>query len=325
MFGVAGALLTGSAFDVQAREPVRPRPVRSIDLVVRRMSRKPSSSFPPATFHAPPSPASADLFAVTTALPDPARPGAVVDIVAWNPARVFVSWVPGAIEPRDTGNAAFGSIPPERARRVVAAFNGGFRAVHGSYGARGFGEALLPMKDGAATLIEGVTDDNVLGTWPLPVELSVVRSMRQNLPPLLEGGTINPQKRAPEQWGAVTPDTRDRVHAVRSGLCQRRDGGLLYLWGADLSPEMLGKAMLDAECTYGMHLDMNPGLTGFEFCRYDTSSQHSPAARPPGPWSSHRLHGRMSLATFPLCSDKRSPRDFFILVERGEAPIGTAP
>ena len=172
------------------------------------------------------------------------------------------------------------------------------------------------MKEGFATLIELESETNVLGTWPVALAEGRVRSMRQNLPPLVEGGRYNPQKRAPEQWGSVSPDTRDRIHAVRSGICQRTDGLFLYFWGAELSPEALGKSMIDAGCTYGMHLDMNPGLTGFEFCRY------APGPRP-DPWTSKRLHQRMSLATFPLCSMRRSPRDFFVLLERKGAQTAT--
>ncbi|WP_156865096.1 hypothetical protein [Pajaroellobacter abortibovis] len=38
-----------------------------------------------------------------------------------------------------------------------------------------------------------------------------------------------------------------------------------YLWGSHISPEALATGTIAARCHYAMHLNMNPGLAGFEF------------------------------------------------------------
>lgn len=292
------------------------RPLRAADDHVRRLAQPTSvvPVFPPATFEraAPFGDAPSPWFAVKSILPDAARPNAVVDVVVWDARRLTTRWVTGTMEPAPpppAHKAKAGVVPSEgaKAAHVRAAFNGGFRGVHGGYGAFAFGEALLPMKDGLATFIERIDGTNVLATWPFDVDFSRVRSARQNLPPLVVAGRSNASARAPEQWGALSPDSRDPVHGVRSGLCVRDDGLMMYFWGADLSAATLAKAMIDAQCIYGMHLDMNAGLTGFEFCRAKDETGSL--------FSSQRLHARMSLATFPLCGG-RSTRDFFVLEER---------
>ena len=53
----------------------------------------------------------------------------------------------------------------------------------------------------------------------------------------------------------------------RSALCVTAAGHLYYAFAPEIDGPTLGKALRQAGCSYGVHLDMNPGHTGFEFYR----------------------------------------------------------
>jgi hypothetical protein len=124
------------------------------------------------------------------------------------------------------------------------------------------GKVLLPPRPNAATLV--VTKDRRigLGTWgatgAIPDDLA---SLRQNLDPLVEDGKLMPSGRT--QWGFQLAGTS--LFTMRSGICTSAGGHLYYLWGEELSGQTLARAMLQAGCTYGMHLDMNLHHTAFVF------------------------------------------------------------
>ena len=79
-------------------------------------------------------------------------------------------------------------------RRVLAAFNGGFKAEHGHFGAMVAGEVALPPRPGLGTLaIE--TDGRVrLGVWGSEIVPSATDvAWRQNGPLIVHDGEIDPQ------------------------------------------------------------------------------------------------------------------------------------
>jgi hypothetical protein len=124
------------------------------------------------------------------------------------------------------------------------------------------------------------------------------------------------------------------VHTTRSGLCITKEGFVAYFWGNEIGPEPLGRAMLVARCALGMHLDMNPGLAGFEFYNVQPAQTFQPLGRPlQSDWEyqgtfkdmpefkfrARRMIKSMGHILFPR-SVQRDARDFFYLTVRSVLP-----
>jgi hypothetical protein len=221
--------------------------------------------------------------------PDRERKDARVYVTMWDPRQIALHMQAGTVEPLSaTGEAGPGQIPraPEIMRRVVAGFNGGFQAMHGEYGMQADGVLYLPPKPYAATVMELRDGTTAFGSWPGPPsdpkqELEVpsdVLSYRQNLTALLEHGKYNPWGRG--WWGGTPPGWQDNIHTTRSGICLTKEGFVAYFYGSDVAADVLARAMIQARCDYAVHLDMNPGLVGFELYDVEPSSTFKPLTRP---------------------------------------------
>ena len=261
------------------------------------------------------SPAGSDpppYFYQTTVRPDPERPYAKVLVVAMDMRQLELDMEAGVDDPKPlTGVHGSGKIPrdPKILSRVVGAFNGAFKTTHGEYGMMVHRRILLPPKPAAATVV--VTDDRRvgLGTWGASPKVPAdVLSFRQNLEPLVEDGKISPSGRT--QWGWQLQGTS--MLTERSGLCVSTGGYLYYLWGDEVSAATLGKAMLIAQCTYGMHLDMNPHHTGFVLANVRSIA--------PRDYEARLLTPLMEI--WPERYLEYSPKDFFYLMLREPAPTG---
>ncbi|HEX9295278.1 MAG TPA: hypothetical protein VF881_05570 [Polyangiaceae bacterium] len=244
--------------------------------------------------------------------PDPQRPYAQVLIVAMDMRQLELDMEAGVEDPKPlTGANGSGKIPrdPKIMNRVVGAFNGAFKTTHGEYGMMVHRRVLLPPKPGAATLI--VTDDRRvgLGNWGSAVDIpSDIVSFRQNLEPLVQDGKLSPSGRT--QWGWQLDGTS--MMTERSGVCVTAPGQLYYLWGDEVSAQTLGKAMLHAGCTYGMHLDMNPHHTGFVFASVRSLAHKD--------YDAKLLTPLMEI--WPERYLEYSPKDFFYLMLRDPTPGG---
>lgn len=253
--------------------------------------------------------------------PDKARHYAQVSVTAWDTSRVHIGVVGGTREPQSrTGLKGTGQIPrrAEITPRLIGAFNGGFQSKHGAYGMIEERAVISPPMGLAATLV--ATDDGraLMGTWPAggpppnqymrPPGAAVpgwVFGMRQNLDPLVDGGRVNPARRL--KWGSTAGSTADGVFTVRTGVCLLEGGAMAYFFGASVSAEMLGAAMLAFHCEHGIHLDMNAGHSGFEFYNVqDIEGRDFKAAR---------MIAKMWHMNFPRYI-QRDARDFFYLTHR---------
>jgi hypothetical protein len=116
-----------------------------------------------------------------------------------------------------------------------------------------------------------------------------------------------------KQWGWSLDGTS--MLTERSGICVTEAGQLYYLWGDEVSAQTLGKAMLLARCTYGMHLDMNPHHTGFVFA--------SVRSLPNRDYDAKLLTPLMQI--WPERYLEYSPKDFFYLMLRDPMPPGDVP
>ncbi|MBX3231637.1 MAG: hypothetical protein KIT84_23580 [Labilithrix sp.] len=276
-------------------------------------------------------------FVTTFVRTDPSAQQTRVYVTLWDPRLVALHMEAGSVEPvSSTGEAGTGQIPrePQVIRKLVAGFNGGFQATHGEFGMQADGVLYLPPKPYAATVLEMKDGATAFTAWP-PDQRTVpedVLSFRQNMTPMVQNDKYNPWGRA--WWGGVPPGWKDAVHTTRSGLCLTKEGFVAYLFGHDIGPEPLGRAMLAARCQLGIHLDMNPGLAGFEFYNMQSASTFKPLGRPLQPdweyegtvkdmpdfkYRSRRMTKTMGHIQFPRYI-QRDGRDFFYLTNRAVLP-----
>jgi hypothetical protein len=284
-----------------------------------------------------PTPAgTAPAFVTSFVRPDVHRQDVRVYVTLWDPRQIALHMEAGTTEPISAnGEHGPGMVPraPEVMKHFVAAFNGGFQAQHGEYGMQANGIEYLPPKPYAATVVELRDGSNAFGTWPdSPVVPDDVIAFRQNLTALVEFDKFNPWGR--NWWGGTPPGWPDQIHSARSAICLTKDDYVGYFYSASISAEDLALGMLDAQCTYGIHLDMNPGHAGFEF--YDVAPEGKLAAlgRPlQTDWEaegkvpdmagwvfrSRRMIRGMGHMLFPRYI-QREQRDFFYLTARPTLP-----
>ena len=281
-------------------------------------------------------PGTPPAFVTTFVRADKERPQTRVYCTLWDPRQIALHMEAGTVEPVSaTGEAGPGVVPrtPEVIKNLVGGFNGGFQALHGEYGMQADGVLYLPPKPYAASVMEMRDGSTTMGSWPESTEVpDEVLSFRQNLTALVEDGKFNPWGRT--WWGGTPKGWHDEVHTTRSGICMTKENFVGYFWGNDISADVLAEGMILARCAYGIHLDMNPGLAGFEFYDVEPTSQFKPLGRPlQMDWEyegsfkdlpDYRVRARrmikgMSHMNFPQYIH-RDARDFFYLTRRPELP-----
>ena len=249
-------------------------------------------------------------FYQTFVRPDPKRPWAKVWMVAMDSRQLRLGMQGGIEDPKPlTGARGEGRIPQDPAilYRTVGAFNGAFKTTHGEYGMMVDRRVLLPPKPGGATILVSEDGRAGFGTWPASPDIPAdVVSFRQNLDPLVDDGRLNPAQR--QQWGWHSHATGMLTH--RSGLCLTSTGHLVYAWGPEVTGDTLGNAMVQAGCTYAVHLDMNPHHTAFAYINV-----RGPGARNR---DAELLHPGMEV--LPERFIVWSPKDFFYLTLRSFGP-----
>ncbi len=257
------------------------------------------------------------LFYETFVRPDPERPYAKHRLVIMDTSRLDLGLRAGYEDPRPrTGPPGSGHVPrdPSVYNRIVATFNGAFKATHGTYGMKAEGRVLIPPVQGAATVRIDPSGQVGMGTYRGASQeegsLENAVAYRQNLDPLVARGELLPTGRT--NWGDHLYGSS--VAAERSGLCVTSDGHLIYAWSKEATGKSLSRGMQMAGCTYGMHLDMNPGHCAFTF--NDIESFQPLKAR------GQVLTPHMQVNAIRFV--RWSPKDFFYLAVRKPFPSGKA-
>jgi hypothetical protein len=195
--------------------------------------------------------------------PDKDRPYSIVAIVAFDLKRTRLHYVLGTEEPsipngpRGTGRVANQYRAPGV---LVSAFNGGFKATHGHFGAMADGVVALPPRDELAVV--ALYDDGTVrvGEWgrDIVTQTKNMVAWRQNGPLVIRDGQIMPRvyTNLVADWGGTLDGS---VVTWRSaiGLCAD-NRTLYYVAGPNLSMPALAKAMLAVGIYEGMLLDINP-------------------------------------------------------------------
>jgi hypothetical protein len=162
----------------------------------------------------------------------------------------------------DPGPAAVGlragsQIGRAEARRLLAAFNGGFKLDTGAGGYEQQGRVISRLRPGFASLVIDRAGRAQIGVWghgvPRPGEQ--VASVRQNLTLLVSRGRVSPSTANWPAWGATLGGGED---VARSGLGENRAGELLFAGTMSASPGDLARALVLAGARTAMELDINP-------------------------------------------------------------------
>lgn len=262
--------------------PTEPAIVASAQSGIINVSRPPNTVPAAVTAVTAPSPANLDwqvygatlndtpIMARSFVKPDPARPYARAALVRVDLSQVQLHLMPGTVEPvAATALPSFkrpGSIPlvDQNPEELLAAFNGGFKAIHGHYGMMIDNTTLLPPLAGMATIALHTDGSIQIGQWGrdfAPTDHFLW--YRQNCPLLVDGGQINPhvddENRA--EWGYTV---KNLDTTWRSGLGISKDGRfLIYAVGNSLTVRSLSQALQQAGAYYAMQTDINGFYTRF--------------------------------------------------------------
>jgi hypothetical protein len=197
--------------------------------------------------------------------PDADRPYASVTLATFDAASVTLHLVAGTDEPGGKlGVHGQGSIPgPIReSGALIAAFNGGFGLDDGHYGMIVDGRAVVPMRDGLATLATYRDGSFRLGLWGRDIVPSFeLVSARENAVLLLEDGAISPEIDAGgATWGWVFYKSLD-FYTARSAIGFTADGRFVFAAGYSVNARTLSLALQRAGVVQAMQLDINSPYT----------------------------------------------------------------
>ncbi len=270
------------------RPPVASAPVHDAGSDAAPEAASPTARFPPPAFSPPVQRTAAAGDGVWTALPvgDGAMARTVVHphafkkfvyaaIVAVDLGRIGVKLVAGTIEPeskRVPPGDRSGLVPAADRSRLVAVFNGGFKARHGRYGMAIGAQPFLPPRQDDSCTVALYDDGRVhIGLWQELAHTGVA-AWRQTPPCLARQGTPSPDldndwKR--RHWGMNAKGKED----IRRSALGTRDGGRVLLFGLGewITPKGLTRAMLAAGAEDVAELDINWSYT--RFILFDTDAE----------------------------------------------------
>lgn len=245
--------------------------------------------------------------AVTALRPDPARPDIQVAVVAVDMTRSQLHAVAGLEEPPViSGTVRYAAVPQDvqDSGLLLAAFNGGFKAIHGADGMAADGEVYAKAVAGRATL--GIMRDGSLrlGLWGRDIgPADDLAAWRQNGRLLVDGGAVTDAARQGGLgWGASVDL---QAETWRSGVGLSADGRtLLYAVGDALTSARLAEVLRAAGAASALQLDINNYWVRFVTFQRDAQG---------------RLFAQPLITAMPreprkyLSADKR---DFFYLTAR---------
>jgi hypothetical protein len=153
--------------------------------------------------------------------PDAERAYAELFVFALDLTKVRIEAVAGSVEPKSPAGSSTTERPgvvPERDRaRLIAAFNGGFKAEHGRYGMAAGGAELLGPNAASCTFA-GFSDGSLrIASWKRLDDAAAASWWRQTPPCMLEEGALHPglAVATSKKWGATLEgDTVIRRSAV---------------------------------------------------------------------------------------------------------------
>lgn len=193
--------------------------------------------------------------------PDSGRPYTLVTIIAMDLNKTSLHYVLGTEDPTIFGAPAHpGKVPDSEldADILLAAFNGGFQARHGQFGAMSDGSPALPPREGLGTLVIKANGDVRMGEWGTDIFMTPdIVSFRQNGPLVINNGDINMRiyNNSPQDWGYTVTDVSP---TIRSGIGLSQDNKtLFYFCGPSLTMDALARSMQTTGAYHAIQLDIN--------------------------------------------------------------------
>ncbi|HEX6456347.1 MAG TPA: phosphodiester glycosidase family protein [Solirubrobacterales bacterium] len=198
---------------------------------------------------------------LTTFRSDPEYPQFVAGVAWIDSGRTHLVYVPGLAEPPELENRGPAEVPPSKRDRIAATFNGGFPLETSNAGLVYRGQVLAPMVDGIATLVEYRGGRVDIRPWENGERVNPkIVFAKQNLPPIIDEGKLNPNLSDGPEWGATV---NNAIRVWRSGLGVDKRGNLIYAAANYQTVESLAKILQRAGAVRAMELDINEDWTSF--------------------------------------------------------------
>lgn len=211
---------------------------------------------------------------LTTFRSDPEYPHFVAGVAWIDSSRTQLAYVPGLAEPPPPlAHRGSAEVPPPQRKRVVATFNGGFPLETSNAGLIYRGKVRETMVDGIATVVAYRNGRVDIVRWHQgPGAPANVWFAKQNLPPIIDAGKLNPNLSDGPEWGETV---NNAVRVWRSGLGIDRHGNLLYAAANYQTVESLAKILRRAGAVRALELDINEDWTSFISYRHPEASEPS--------------------------------------------------
>jgi hypothetical protein len=170
--------------------------------------------------------------------------------------------VPGTNDPGGEWSWG-GTVPPTERKRLLAAFNSGFRLTDAKGGFYLDGKLVSPLVREAASLVidqRGAVDVVAWRGGGLPGP--EVAAVRQNLQLIVDKGqrVVGLEENREKRWGFKL---NQGLYTWRTGAGMTADGALLYLAGDGLTLRSLAEALRLAGAVRAMELDIHDEWSSF--------------------------------------------------------------
>ena len=211
---------------------------------------------------------------LTTFRSDPEYPQFVAGVAWIDSSRTQLAYVPGLAEPPPPlAHRGPAEVPQSMRKRVVATFNGGFPLETSNAGLIYRGKVRETMVDGIATVVEYRDGRVDIVRWHQgPGAPANVWFAKQNLPPIIDEGKLNPNLSDGPEWGETV---NNAVRVWRSGIGIDSHGNLLYAAANYQTVESLAKILQRAGAVRALELDINEDWTSFISYRHPGAGQPS--------------------------------------------------
>ncbi len=199
---------------------------------------------------------------LTTFRSDPEYPQFVAGVAWMSAPKTELVYTPGTAEPpeplEDRGS---GEVPPGMRKRLVATFNGGFPLETSNAGLIYRGKVKEAMVDGIATIVGYRGGGFDIVKWENGSKVPKnVWFAKQNLPPIIYEGKLNPNLSDGPEWGETV---NNATRVWRSGLGIDAHGNLMYAAANYQTVESLAKVLKAAGAVRAIELDINEDWTSF--------------------------------------------------------------
>jgi uncharacterized protein YigE (DUF2233 family) len=199
----------------------------------------------------------------TTVRPDGVHTSYVVGVAWMDPTLLQAQLYSGSTIPGGGPYPYTAPITAKSSENLVAAFNAGFRMSDANGGYYTNGRTIVPLRNGAASVVVFKDGTMTVAKWGTDVTMSnQVASVRQNLDLIVQNSRPVPGLTNANvmKWGKTLGGG---FNVWRSGLGVTKDGALVYVGGPSLSISDLANVLVRAGAVRAMELDINTDWVQF--------------------------------------------------------------